>query len=61
MKKPRRLLYGRTDLDDVLKSVLAQIHKTVEKPDRGFLTRGQWAEKWKMSPCLLYTSPSPRD
>lgn len=50
--KRRRLLYARRDLDDVLKSVLAQIHKTVERPDPGFLTRGQWSQKWKMSPAV---------
>jgi len=50
--KKGRLLYSRDDLDDVLKSVLAEIHKTEEKPAPGFLTRGQWSVKWKMSPAV---------
>ena len=32
--------------DDVLKLVLAEIHKTVQKPDAGFFTIDQWAERW---------------
>lgn len=32
--------------DPVLKAVLAEIHKSVQKPDAGFLTIEQWAERW---------------
>ena len=32
--------------DAVLRAVLAEIHKTVQKPDKGFLTIRQWAERW---------------
>lgn len=32
--------------DDVLRAVLAEIHKSVQKPDKGFLTIQQWAERW---------------
>ena len=32
--------------DPVLKAVLAEIHKSVQKPDAGFFTIDQWAEQW---------------
>lgn len=32
--------------DDILKLVLAEIHKSVQKPDAGFFTIDQWAERW---------------
>ena len=32
--------------DSILKAVLAEIHKTVQKPDDGFYTIEQWAERW---------------
>lgn len=32
--------------DSILKAVLAEIHKTVQKPDRGFFTIEQWSVKW---------------
>ena len=32
--------------DPVLKAVLAEIHKTVQKPDAGFYTIDQWSEQW---------------
>lgn len=53
MKKKPRLLYGRTDVDDVLKAVLAEIHKSAQAPDPGFLTREQWSVKWRISPAMV--------
>lgn len=53
MKKKPRLLYGRTDVDDVLKAVLAEIHMTAQAPDPGFRTREQWSLKWKISPAMV--------
>jgi hypothetical protein len=32
--------------DEILKAVLAEIHKTVQKPDKGFMTVSGWAKKW---------------
>lgn len=32
--------------DDILKLVLAEIHKSVQKPDAGFYTLEQWGKKW---------------
>ena len=32
--------------DPVLKAVLAEIHKSVQKPDAGFLTIDQWSQHW---------------
>ena len=32
--------------DPVLKAVLAEIHKTVQKPDAGFYTAEQWSKRW---------------
>ena len=32
--------------DEVLRAVLAEIHRSVQKPDKGFLTIRQWAERW---------------
>jgi len=48
MSTGRRLIYARKDIDSVLKAVLADIHKTAEKPAPGYLTREQWAAKWKL-------------
>ena len=53
MSKKARLLYARTDVDDVLKAVLAEIHKSAQLPDPGFLTRSQWSVKWRISPAMV--------
>lgn len=53
MKKKPRLLYGRTDVDEILKAVMAEIHKASQVPAPGFLTREQWSKKWKISPAMV--------
>jgi len=45
-KKGTKLLYARTVSDPILKAVLADIHKSAQKPDNGFRTREQWAILW---------------
>lgn len=32
--------------DEILKAVLAEIHRSVQKPDKGFLTIREWGERW---------------
>ena len=45
-RKGTRLLYARNVTDPVLRAVLSDINKSAQKPDKGFLTREQWAKKW---------------
>jgi hypothetical protein len=35
--------------DDILRQVLAEIHRTEVKPPRGFMTISAWRVKWKCS------------
>lgn len=32
--------------DEILRAVLAEIHRSVQKPDKGFLTIAGWGKKW---------------
>lgn len=51
MKKQRsRMLYLRRDKDIVLKAVIAEINKSVVRPEPGFMRRDEWTRKWKVSP-----------
>ena len=45
-KKGTKLLYARTVSDPILKAVLADINKSAQKPDTGYLTREGWAKLW---------------
>jgi hypothetical protein len=44
----RKMVWSRTNIDETLAAVLAEIHKTAQKPDPGFFTLNQWADKWEM-------------
>lgn len=48
-KSKNRLLYGRMGDDPVLQAVMADIHKKVGIPPKGYMTREQWANKWKIN------------
>ena len=48
-RKGKKLLYTRFGTDPVLKAVMADIHLQAVKPDKGFLTREQWATKWGLA------------
>lgn len=47
-KSKKKMLYTRVGNDPVLKAVMAEIHRTAVKPPKGYLTRDQWAVKWKL-------------
>jgi hypothetical protein len=47
--KGQKLLYSRIGSDPVLKAVMADIHRLAVVPDKGFLTREQWAKKWNLA------------
>jgi hypothetical protein len=49
-KKGTKLLYSRTVSEPILRAVLADINKSAQMPDKGFLTREQWAKLWKIAP-----------
>jgi hypothetical protein len=48
-RKGKKLLYTRFGADPVLRAVMADIHRQAVKPDKGFLTREQWAAKWGLA------------
>ena len=45
----QKLLYSRIGNDPVLKAVMADIHMKAVQPDKGFLTRAEWATKWNLA------------
>jgi hypothetical protein len=47
-KCKKKMLYTRVGNDPVLLAVMAEINKSAVKPPKGFLTRDQWAAKWKL-------------
>lgn len=47
-KSKKKMLYTRVGNDPVLLAVMAEINKSAVKPPKGFLTRDQWAAKWKL-------------
>lgn len=47
-KSKKRMLYTRVGNDPVLLAVMAEINRSAVKPTKGFLTRDQWAAKWKL-------------
>ena len=47
-KSRKRMLYTRVGNDPVLLAVMAEINRSAVKPPKGFLTRDQWAKKWKL-------------
>ena len=48
-RKGKKLLYTRYGSDPVLRAVMADIHMKAVQPDKGFLTREQWAKKWGLA------------
>ena len=47
-KSKKRMLYTRVGNDPVLLAVMAEINRSAVKPPKGYLTRDQWAAKWKL-------------
>jgi hypothetical protein len=47
-KSRKRMLYTRVGNDPVLLAVMAEINRSAVKPPKGYLTRDQWAAKWKL-------------
>jgi len=44
----KQLVWARKTIDPTLAAVLAEIHKSAQRPDKGFFTREQWTAKWKL-------------
>jgi Fic family protein len=44
----QKMLYTRVGNDPVLLAVMAEINRSAVKPPKGYLTRDQWAAKWKL-------------
>ena len=42
----KKLMYTRAKADPILAAVMADIHRTAQKPPPGFRTCEQWAVKW---------------
>jgi hypothetical protein len=42
------MLYTRVGNDPILLAVMAEINRSAVKPPKGYLTRDQWAAKWKL-------------
>jgi hypothetical protein len=47
-KSRKKMLYTRVGNDPVLLAVMAEINRSAVKPPKGYLTRDQWAAKWKL-------------
>ena len=47
-KSKKKMLYTRVGNDPVLLAVMAEINRSAVKPPKGYLTRDQWAAKWKL-------------
>jgi hypothetical protein len=47
-KSRKKMLYTRVGKDPVLLAVMAEINRSAVKPPKGYLTRDQWAAKWKL-------------
>ena len=44
----KKLMYTRAKADPILAAVMQDIHRTAQKPPPGYLTREQWAKKWRL-------------
>jgi len=44
----KKMLYTRVGNDPILLAVMAEINRSAVKPPKGYLTRDQWAAKWKL-------------
>ena len=47
-KSRQKMLYTRVGNDPVLLAVMAELNRSAVKPPKGYLTRDQWAAKWKV-------------
>jgi len=47
-KSKHKMVWARKSIDPILQQVMAEIHKTADKPAKGFLTRGEWSKRWKL-------------
>ena len=47
-KSRKKMLYTRVGNDPVLLAVMAEINRSAVKPPKGYMTRDQWAAKWKL-------------
>ena len=44
-----KMVWGRKNIDPILKAVLAEIHKTAQKPDKGFEMTCEWCKRWNLT------------
>ena len=44
-----KMVWGRKNIDSILQAVLAEIHKTAQKPDKGFYMTSYWCKRWNLT------------
>jgi hypothetical protein len=44
-----KMVWGRKNIDPVLKAVLAEIHKTAQPADKGFYMTSYWCKRWNLT------------
>lgn len=50
-----KMVWGRKSIDPILKAVIAEIHKTAQKPDKGFVMTCEWCKRWKLTDAQTHT------
>jgi len=49
MKRTVQITSRKGRIDPMLAAIISEIHKTVETPAKGFLTKNEWGEKWRLN------------
>jgi hypothetical protein len=50
-----KMVWGRKNIDPVLKAVLAEIHKTAQPADKGFYMTSYWCKRWNLTDAQTLT------
>ena len=43
------MVWGRKNMDPILKAVLAEIHKSAQPADKGFYMTSYWCKRWNLT------------
>ena len=44
-----KMVWGRKNIDSILKAVLAEIHKSAQPADKGFYMTSYWCKRWNLT------------
>ena len=44
-----KMVWGRKNIDPILKAVLAEIHKSAQSADKGFYMTSYWCKRWNLT------------